>query len=219
MREIVDRAMRAGACQKEAELQWLLERVAEEWPGREPVIVEIGCDAGGTLFAWRHAFPRADVIGVTLQSGPFSTGEPLRSWGAVVIAGDSHDDATYSRLLAVLEPLGGYADLLFIDGDHTYRGVSLDFAMYGPLVRPGGLVALHDVVVHPNAPDCQVWRLWAELDGEKRQFVAVPTSWGGIGLWRRPLDFAGLGSTLEPVARRRRGYMENEPGPTWRLLR
>jgi predicted O-methyltransferase YrrM len=40
-------------------------------------------------------------------------------------------------------------DFLFIDGDHTYEGVKQDFEMYTPLVRKGGLVAMHDIVPPP----------------------------------------------------------------------
>lgn len=47
-------------------------------------------------------------------------------------------------------------DFLFIDGDHAYEGVKADFEMYSPLVRKGGLVALHDICVHPPEMDCHV---------------------------------------------------------------
>jgi hypothetical protein len=47
----------------------------------------------------------------------------------------------------VLDWLAGQAlDFLFIDGDHSLAGVASDFAMYAPMVRPGGLVALHDII-------------------------------------------------------------------------
>ncbi|CAD7940148.1 unnamed protein product [Amoebophrya sp. A25] len=36
-------------------------------------------------------------------------------------------------------------DLIFIDGDHTYEGVSEDLAVWPNLVRPGGIVAGHDI--------------------------------------------------------------------------
>lgn len=35
--------------------------------------------------------------------------------------------------------------LLFIDGDHSYEGVSRDFADWERFVAPGGVVCLHDV--------------------------------------------------------------------------
>jgi predicted O-methyltransferase YrrM len=35
-------------------------------------------------------------------------------------------------------------DLLFIDGDHSINGCSLDFELYAPKVPAGGLIAFHD---------------------------------------------------------------------------
>ena len=49
------------------------------------------------------------------------------------------------RSRARAAPRGEPLDLLFIDGDHSYDGVRADFELYGRLVRPGGLIALHDV--------------------------------------------------------------------------
>ena len=39
-------------------------------------------------------------------------------------------------------------DLLHIDGLHTWDAVNHDWATYGPLVRPGGLILFHDVHTH-----------------------------------------------------------------------
>jgi predicted O-methyltransferase YrrM len=35
--------------------------------------------------------------------------------------------------------------VLFVDADHRLAGVAGDLQLYAPLVRPGGLVAMHDV--------------------------------------------------------------------------
>lgn len=35
-------------------------------------------------------------------------------------------------------------DYLLIDGDHSYDGVARDFELYGPLVKPGGIVVFDD---------------------------------------------------------------------------
>jgi predicted O-methyltransferase YrrM len=37
-------------------------------------------------------------------------------------------------------------DLLFLDGDHSYEAVRQDFEDWAPKIRPGGFLALHDVV-------------------------------------------------------------------------
>lgn len=36
------------------------------------------------------------------------------------------------------------ADFVFIDGDHSYEGLSGDWRAWSPLVVPGGIVCLHD---------------------------------------------------------------------------
>ena len=59
--------------------------------------------------------------------------------------------------------LNGLAvDFLFIDGDHTYDGVSKDHETFAPLVRHGGLVGFHDI--HPIDDGLtEVPRYWREL--------------------------------------------------------
>lgn len=39
-------------------------------------------------------------------------------------------------------------DLLFIDADHSYKGVSSDWKNWSPFVRKGGIIAFHDYYVH-----------------------------------------------------------------------
>ena len=50
-----------------------------------------------------------------------------------------------------------------IDGDHAYAGVKGDFDCYADLVRPGGLIAFHDIRPNLQIPAIQVFRLWDEL--------------------------------------------------------
>jgi hypothetical protein len=33
---------------------------------------------------------------------------------------------------------------MFIDGDHSYEGIKTDWILWSPLVKTGGIVALHD---------------------------------------------------------------------------
>ena len=109
-----------------------------------PVVVEIGCDTGGTLFAWRQVAD--EVIGITLADNSYATGGqgmPLVSHGADVCIGDSHDPDTLASLVGMLN--GRPIDALILDGDHSIAGIRADLADYGPLVRPGGLVLLHDI--------------------------------------------------------------------------
>jgi len=52
---------------------------------------------------------------------------------------------------------------LFIDGDHTYKGVKKDFEMYSPLVREDGIIAFHDVVPGPHELVGEVPKFWREI--------------------------------------------------------
>lgn len=172
----VDRFM---AMQKPRELAGLIELVrAVLEPG--DAILELGSDAGGTLFVWTRLC--AHVVGVDKPNGAFGTGRGLIDYGATVIRGDSHHPVIQHQ---VLEALGGHPTaLLFIDGDHSLEGVTRDFDDYKTLVRPGGLIALHDICHHETDTGCRVDELWEQLRARYRtdQLIAEPRTWGGIGV-------------------------------------
>jgi predicted O-methyltransferase YrrM len=165
--------------QVRAEILGLLEAVAAERPRR---LLEIGTAGGGTLFMLAMAADRdATIVSVDLPHGEFGGGYPL--WRAPVyrrfglpgqrielIRADSHGEAALAR---VEELLGGeQLDFLFVDGDHTYDGVRRDFELYSGLVRPGGLIAFHDIAPGRAAGEAaraagllggDVPRFWQEL--------------------------------------------------------
>jgi len=58
-------------------------------------------------------------------------------------------------------------DFLFIDGDHTYNGVKKDYEMYSLLVRPGGIIAFHDIGMNEEGG---VSRLWDEIKHKHTSF-------------------------------------------------
>jgi Predicted O-methyltransferase len=164
---------------------------------RKPrVIVEIGTANGGTLFAWcALAHPQAMVISIDLPGGIHGGGYPY--WKSFIyrrfaqsgqtlhlLRADSHLSGTLNLLKTLLPPEG--IDFLFIDGDHTYEGVKADFEMYSPLVRRGGLLALHDICVHPPAMNCHVDKFWQEIRQRHKswEFIENPNQGGfGIGLF------------------------------------
>jgi predicted O-methyltransferase YrrM len=171
-----------GALQKEGELAGLLSLLADLAP---QVVVEVGCDAGGTLWAWQQLPSVRRLLGVELPGAGYSSGKPLVDHGAEVVYGDSHEQRTVEVLADLLG--GDRVDFLFIDGDHTYQGVKRDFELYSPLVRPDGVIAFHDVCHHPGQPDVGVDILWRQLGGAKEEIVTDPPTWGGIGVLRQPV--------------------------------
>jgi predicted O-methyltransferase YrrM len=152
-------------------------------------MMEIGTFRGGTLFVLsRLAAPDAKIIYLDrihhsrLRRTLFQA-FPTRRGMLAAVVGDSHDPGVLANVRAKLQ--GNTLDMLFIDGDHSYEGVRQDFEMYSPLVRPGGMVAFHDIVEHPPEAQCDVFRLWNELKlrYEHTEIVKQPTPhWGGIGV-------------------------------------
>ena len=169
-----------GAAQKPGELAGLLDMLAQVKPR---LITEIGCDAGGTLWAWSQLPGPPRVIGVDLPGGAYSVAAFPETHGAELIIGNSHHRGTFARLQAALG--GDLADVLFIDADHTYAGVASDYHGYRPLVRPGGLIVFHDIVPHPHIPSVGVRDLWTEIT-EHWPSTEIITDreepWGGIGV-------------------------------------
>ncbi len=165
------------AWQNVPELAEVLYLVASE-PGPVDVVVEVGCAWGGTLWAWRQLPSDPAVYGITL--GHF--GLPPERPGQAVMVRDSHDPATVDALrdnIGVVDTIRGAldalrdntrvvdtipgagrdrpVDVLFIDGDHTYDGCLADWRMYSPLVRPGGLILLHDIRCAGEEAVARVW--------------------------------------------------------------
>ncbi len=161
-----------------SEITRLVELVARERPRR---VLEIGSAGGGTLFLFaRVAAPDALLVGMDLtphgaqgvpgwRAALYEHGFPGPGQRVRIVRGDSHAESTRARVLEILgrEPV----DFLFIDADHTYAGVKRDFELYAPLVRPGGLIAMHDILadvfhrtgVPTPSKSGEVFRFWQEL--------------------------------------------------------
>lgn len=156
-------------CQIDTEICALLDRVRRLRPR---VVLEIGTANGGTLFMFtRVAAVDAILISIDLPGGAFGGGYPrwraplyrrfaFRQQRVHLLRGDSHSQPMIRSLEQVLN--GKTIDFLFLDGDHTFEGISKDHETFSPLVRNGGLVAMHDV--HP-IPDgiTEVPRYWRTL--------------------------------------------------------
>ena len=140
-----------AACDYGADQKWVeLTELAHIARKLNPKFtMEIGLYAGGTIALWAQMMSgKGTLIGIDLklQEGlenriraKMKSGQKL-----FLLEADSHADETKRHVLQIV----GQAklDFLFIDGDHSYEGVKKDFEDYAPLVRPGGIVALHDII-------------------------------------------------------------------------
>ncbi len=155
-------------------------------------ILEIGTARGGTLFIWSQ-FASNRVVSCDLQKQGvrqriYQLFPPPSSVCQVdVLTGNSHDPEFRERVVRAFE--SELVDFLFIDGDHTEAGVEADYEDYHALVRPGGLIAFHDIVEKQPVATNQVYPFWRRLKErvETREIIADPAQCGyGIGLVHVP---------------------------------
>jgi len=194
-RAVVDFA----ALQHPVELRMFLEHVRALAPR---TILEIGSSCGGSLFAIAQvAAPDATLVSIDLPERMdtpaiiaaipelfASLVQPTQTLHAIRDRSTLH--AVRSELVAKLG--GRPLDLLVVDGDHSYGGVSSDLAMYAPLVRRGGLIALHDAVVVPDNSGRGyeaglVWQELQERQPHSTELIVAPDAVPGIH--GRPASF------------------------------
>jgi cephalosporin hydroxylase len=188
---------RPNAIQIPNEMAMLAEFLKELKPHN---VMEIGCEDGGMF----HLLcTMASGIKISLDDPYGETGSGkyrnfnelmarktlMRTWASnvEVLTGDSHSTAIEMAVGILL--LGQSLDFLFIDGDHTFEGVTQDYRMYGHYVKPGGWIGFHDIedTEYHQRLGCDVARLWKALEGEKRE-LSVHSYWGGIGLLHKAVN-------------------------------
>lgn len=104
-----------------------------------------------------------------------------RGYEASSLFGDSQTEAT-QRIVQLRGPY----DAALIDGDHTYTGVTRDWALYRDIAP---IIAFHDIVGHGQAEKVhgnavEVPRLWSEIkaSGVRTIEFVSPGSKMGIGV-------------------------------------
>lgn len=189
---------RHAALQRTWELAALVARVRRLRPR---TVLEIGTHRGGTLFCWAAvAAPDARLVSVDLPNDREALGTTAadrarfagflrRGQSLESLVADSQRDETRDR---VVHALGGRpVDFLWIDADHRLAGVTRDWELYGPLVRPGGLIGFHDIHPNPGFPENQVDQLWTRIRGGFRHVELIDQDQpGGAGM--------GIGILVQP---------------------
>lgn len=179
------------AVQHRDEIIQLVKVVQEQNP---ETIVELGTDKGGTFFLWCRLLKQLKKIAsIDLPDGRFGGGYDSRriklyryflfdnaNVSTLFLRNDSHEPETKAALVKWLKP--DKIDFLYIDGDHTYSGVKQDFEMYSTLVRPGGIIAFHDIRTKGNGHE--VYRYWNDLKENFKysEIIQNPSGSMGIGI-------------------------------------
>lgn len=194
---VVERAIKLGTngWYRVRSLQVLSEitALAREVAALKPqIILEIGTARGGTSLIWAHIAEKKLITCDLLDKKGF--GDLVRAFPppgsqceVSLMVGDSHSSEFLERVRKELD--GEPVDFLFIDGDHTEAGVRQDYEFYSPLVRPGGLIAFHDIVDDQPLETNQVQHFWKKLSPGKdiKEFIDDRNQCGfGIGVLRVP---------------------------------
>ncbi len=141
--------LRAEALQHPRELEGTALLLSSVKP---TLLVEIGTGFGGWLYLMRpFCAPRLEVITIDAET---RGRRDVRS--AVLEAMRGQYDTTihflegFSQSLEIIDACRGLlhgrkADVLMIDGDHTFEGVAADWENYRGFVRGGGIVLFHDI--------------------------------------------------------------------------
>ena len=157
--------------------------------------LEIGMFQGGTLWVWARAL--SSIRHVTCIDKPvwnkmihqrrrelyptFSEDVQID-----VLFGDSHADSTYEEAAGAV---GGNVDFLFIDGDHSYEGVSQDFEMYRRLIGDDGIIAFHDIKRHATDQREKARRLCNTENIRERHVSVGLQRWNGVStFWEKIRD-------------------------------
>lgn len=157
-------------------------------------VIEIGSLLGDTLRAWMILMDKPGILlsidAITPRTHPqhriqkdghqIHWPREARANGLEFFCFD--DDSTNPITVANAKSILPEADFLFIDGGHDFRTVKSDWENYGPLVRPGGIVAFHDL--GRQYPD--VRKLWDGIKIRYRnlEIVQRPEQWGIGVLWK-----------------------------------
>jgi len=170
--QLIKRSVDFAPAQKQTEAERLFNLLKTESP---KILCEIGGLNGGNLYLISQAAV-ADAIIISIDINyPI---ERLIAHKKLVkpgqkmhcVKGDTQDPYTFARVKSLLE--GRNLDFLFIDGDHSFFGVMNDFIRFSTLVRPGGIIAFHDIQrkdsVHwknPNLYVGDVPKFWSFIKG------------------------------------------------------
>jgi len=133
---------------------------------------------GGTLYCYAQLLaPKSRIVAVEDgRRGP-KTRKPLKRVIAKLkeqghdahwVRGNSHLPDTIAAARTILE--NRTVDFLHIDGDHSAAGSLADWHDYGPLVRPGGIAAFHDI--YGRSP-CHVDGTWVGVVRETRRAETI----------------------------------------------
>lgn len=174
LEQIKESMRKTNTLQNPQEIYNLLEEVYKLDP---KVIVEVGVWNGGSLKIWDRVLSDVEdslIIGVDMYDNLKWDINQAES-RVVFIKTDTRTDMAASLIDGELG--NRKIDFLFLDGDHGYLAVKGDFEKISYLVRPGGLVAFHDL----KTEAANVGKFWNEIDLPKKD-LSIGGGSQGVGV-------------------------------------
>jgi len=143
---------------------------------RPRVVMEVGCDKGSGFYHWLKCLPSVvGAIACEIRGVPYLDlfAEAFPGVKLLGVEKSSLLETTRDEIAAWLG--AAKLDVLFIDGSKAC--VERDYQLYGPMVRTGGLIFIHDVnpshVRHGVAPAA---KFFAELVAPGGKGLIVDTT-------------------------------------------
>lgn len=100
-------------------------------------MAEIGVRDGRTTFYLLDKCPNLTIYGIDLSIKKFYTSDIESRFNKRLIPIEGNSSIVYKQIPQV--------DLVFIDADHSYQGVSKDITVYKTKVKKGGILCGHDI--------------------------------------------------------------------------
>ena len=114
-----------------------------------PIVVNIGAGNGTSGLAFMESRPdlRLFTIDIQAESSPHGC---LQGEEAVFRSAGFWGDPRHTQIHGDSKAVGkaweyGPADLVFVDGGHQYHEAYGDITIWLPHIKPGGIMAVHDV--------------------------------------------------------------------------
>lgn len=124
-----------------------VEFMAKKVPPAD-LTLDIGTAGGGQTKFLRDYFSAEKTIVVDIGQHPdFQQWNRIKKLVNSEIILEIIDDSHSARVRQKLLPFRGQVDVAFVDGDHSYRGLRKDIFLTKELLKPGGLMILHDTLV------------------------------------------------------------------------
>ncbi len=134
-----------------SEINWLQHVVAEKKP---EIVVEIGTAEGSSFVRWLQFSNLKKIISIDFTTQFTGVRGDLfdkckeecnsRNIYFNFIDADSHEQSTCEWLKKELNH--DEISFMFLDGGHTLKDITMDFEMYAPFVKDGGIIGFHDTL-------------------------------------------------------------------------